>query len=43
MKVGEVRRLEIPANEGYGPQGFPAWGIPPQATLIFEIELLSMK
>lgn len=41
MKVNEVRRLEIPADEGYGPQGFPAWKIPANATLIFEIEVLS--
>merc|ERR1711957_1064547 len=29
MKKGEVRTLNIPADEGYGQQGFPAWGIPP--------------
>jgi peptidylprolyl isomerase len=42
MKIGEARRLEIPAVEGYGPGGFPAWKIPPNATLIFEIEVLSI-
>lgn len=42
MKIGEVRRLEIPSSEGYGPGGFPAWKIPPNATLIFEIEVLSV-
>merc|ERR1719293_594179 len=25
MTVGEERRLEIPADEGYGANGFPAW------------------
>ena len=25
MKVGEVRDLTIPAKEGYGKGGFPAW------------------
>jgi peptidylprolyl isomerase len=27
----------------YGAGGFPAWGIMPNSTLIFEIEVLSMK
>lgn len=26
MQIGEQRKLEIPAHEGYGDQGFPAWG-----------------
>lgn len=43
MQIGEVRQLEIPANEGYGPGGFPAWGIPPNATLLFEIEVISIQ
>ena len=25
---------------GYGPGGFPAWGIPGGATLVFEVEIL---
>ena len=29
MKLGEARELLIPAAEGYGSGGFPAWGIPP--------------
>ena len=41
--VGEQRRLVIPSDEGYGPRGFPAWGIPPQATLVFDLEVLSAK
>ena len=28
MQIGEVRKLRIPADEGYGAGGFPAWGIP---------------
>jgi len=42
MQINEVRLLEIPATEGYGPGGFPAWKIPANATLIFEIEVLSI-
>jgi len=43
MKLGEVRELTIPADEGYGMGGFPAWGIPPKATLKFEIEVLKIE
>ncbi len=42
MKVGEKRTLTIPADKGYGATG--AGGvIPPNATLIFETELVSIQ
>lgn len=43
VRIGEIRKLRIPHNEGYGAKGFPAWKIPPKATLLFTIEVLEIN
>ncbi len=42
MKVGGIRRLTIPPDEGYGAMGRPPT-IPPESTLVFEVELLKIQ
>ena len=42
MKKGGKRRLTIPSELGYGKSGSPP-KIPPDATLVFDIELIEIK
>jgi peptidyl-prolyl cis-trans isomerase A (cyclophilin A)/peptidyl-prolyl cis-trans isomerase B (cyclophilin B) len=42
MKVGETRKLQIPATLGYGARGAGGGLIPANATLVFDVQLLNV-
>jgi FKBP-type peptidyl-prolyl cis-trans isomerase len=42
MKIGDKVKLTIPPELAYGRAGYPG-AIPPDSTLVFEVELLSIR
>jgi len=43
MKAGDVSKFEIPPHLGYGATKSKQANIPPNSTLVFEVELLGIQ
>ena len=43
MRVGDKRKLTVPPQMAYGTGGVKGAGIPPNATLNFNVELVDVK
>jgi len=43
MSKGEISKLKLEPSKAHGSGGNPNWNIPPNATLVFEIEIISVK
>ena len=43
VRQGTKLQIKIPSKLAYGSQGVPSMGIPPNADLIFKIEILKVK
>lgn len=43
MCVGESRLISVPPLLGYGAQGMPRRGVPPNATLLYDVKLIGVN
>ncbi len=43
MKIGGRRLLVIPSGLGYGERGTPDGRVPPNATIVFDVELVGIQ
>jgi hypothetical protein len=43
MHAGEKRTITVPPSQGWGSQGSPSFGIPPNSTVTFVIEVISIN
>ena len=42
MKIGGTRKIVIPSQRAYGQFGLPAYGIPPNSTLVYDVHLFDL-
>lgn len=43
MCVGETRVISVPPILGYGDKGMPQRGVPPNATLLYDVKLIGVN